>query len=329
MKNSFLFARTKELVATERRIGIAILDCLHEIERRKAYGELGYDGLFTYCVKELGFSDSQAYQRIQAMRALKDLPELKAKIESGSLNVSSITKVQAHLRQERRAGIWRPKTERLELFRRVEGQTSREVDKTLTELRGDAPMETIAMEVDSELAMLWRRVKDLAAHRTRGSETETLRLIAREWLARNDPMEKAKADAKKKKEKNAEPKVEDLESRRGVPSSTKPADAPPSAPSRYVATSLKRKVWARDGGRCTSCGSRHALEIDHRMPFAAGGTTTVENLRLLCRSCNRFAAVQAFGSEKIAFHAENPGRRKPLTGTRASSGKTDSQTKPA
>ncbi|NUM89448.1 MAG: HNH endonuclease, partial [Bdellovibrionales bacterium] len=48
--------------------------------------------------------------------------------------------------------------------------------------------------------------------------------------------------------------------------------------------------------------SRYALEIDHRVPRAHGGTSTPENLRLLCRSCNQRAAIQAFGLRKMEPH---------------------------
>jgi hypothetical protein len=95
MNNTALLRRTKRLVATERRISVAILDCLYEIEVRRAYAELKYEGLYTYCVKELRFTETQAYQRCQAMRAMKDLPELKPMIESGSLSVSSVSMVHS------------------------------------------------------------------------------------------------------------------------------------------------------------------------------------------------------------------------------------------
>jgi 5-methylcytosine-specific restriction endonuclease McrA len=43
--------------------------------------------------------------------------------------------------------------------------------------------------------------------------------------------------------------------------------------------------------RCESCGYPEAasstpLEIDHIIPEARGGRTTIENLALCCRSCN-------------------------------------------
>jgi hypothetical protein len=293
LKNEVLFARARRLVATERRIGVAILECLYEIERRKAYAELKVEGLYTYCVKELGFTDAQAYQRIQAMRALKELPELRPMIESGALSVSSVSKVQTHFRKERKDGRVRPKAEKLGLFALMENRTSREVDAKLAEFRGEKPKTKLVLEMDEELEGLWKRVKDLAAHRSGGDEAETLKVVAREWLKKNDPKEREIP----KKER---PAVET--SRRVVPLSTRvsrPRRTRPKAMSRSIPSPLRRKIWLRDEGKCVRCGSRHALEIDHVLPFALGSETSEENLRLVCRPCNGFLAVKSFGMAAI------------------------------
>jgi 5-methylcytosine-specific restriction endonuclease McrA len=308
MKNELLFARMKKLVATERRIGTAILDGLAEIDRRRAYAELRYDGLYSYCVKELGFSEAQAYQRIQAMRALRELPDLKSKIDSGALSVSAVAKVQTHLRQEKKEGRARSAPERLVLFVAMENRTSREVEARLAHEKGEEIRAKLVLEMDAELAALWEEAKNLAAHRSGGDAAKVLKILAREWIERNRPdreVRTAKAPLRSPSADRAPP------ARRAVPfpgrvaamkdtQVHRPAISPENR--RAPKAELRRQVWRRDGGKCTKCSSKHALEIDHIVPFACGGETREENLRLLCRSCNQATAAKTFGRRiKIGF----------------------------
>lgn len=57
--------------------------------------------------------------------------------------------------------------------------------------------------------------------------------------------------------------------------------------SRYISDALKVEVMARDGGVCQSCGVAENLEFDHIHPVSKGGESTIDNLQILCRSCNR------------------------------------------
>jgi hypothetical protein len=72
-----------------------------------------------------------------------------------------------------------------------------------------------------------------------------------------------------------------------------PRKAPPMSKAAIV-----REVWRRDKA-CTNCGSTYALEIDHKLPRALGGDDSLENLRLLCRSCNQRAAIEVYGARKM------------------------------
>ena len=53
---------------------------------------------------------------------------------------------------------------------------------------------------------------------------------------------------------------------------------------------LRRNVMLRDGHRCVSCGDGvldgARLEVDHIVPVAAGGRDEMDNLQVLCQSCN-------------------------------------------
>jgi hypothetical protein len=57
--------------------------------------------------------------------------------------------------------------------------------------------------------------------------------------------------------------------------------------SRIIPTNVKLKVWARDGGRCVTCGATDELHFDHIVPFSKGGTSLkAENIQLLCARHN-------------------------------------------
>jgi HNH endonuclease len=43
---------------------------------------------------------------------------------------------------------------------------------------------------------------------------------------------------------------------------------------------------ARDGAQCAHCAAQNDLSIDHITPLIRGGTNDLDNLQLLCRSCN-------------------------------------------
>ena len=56
---------------------------------------------------------------------------------------------------------------------------------------------------------------------------------------------------------------------------------------RIIPTSVKLKVWKRDGGRCVKCGADNELHFDHILPYSKGGTSlTAENVQLLCARHN-------------------------------------------
>jgi len=64
-------------------------------------------------------------------------------------------------------------------------------------------------------------------------------------------------------------------------------DGIPSDDARYIPPQVKRAVWRRDGGRCVLCGSKRQLEYDHNIPYSKGGSNTENNIRILCKECNR------------------------------------------
>jgi hypothetical protein len=64
-------------------------------------------------------------------------------------------------------------------------------------------------------------------------------------------------------------------------------------PGRRIPAGLRHAVLKRDRYACRACGASPAkegattLEIDHIVPAAQGGPTTLDNLQTLCAACNR------------------------------------------
>jgi 5-methylcytosine-specific restriction endonuclease McrA len=94
----------------------------------------------------------------------------------------------------------------------------------------------------------------------------------------------------------------------------KPLKTPRPSRTNHIPAHVKREVLRRAGGRRCEwilpsgerCDCRRKLQFDHIEPLALGGKSTLENVRLVCRSHNLFAARQVFGDALMDRYA--PGR---------------------
>lgn len=139
LNDTELLKSTRELAQREREITTQVLRHLAEIERRKLYCDvqradgLKYGSLFDYVVHELKYSEGAADRRISAMRLLKELPELEAKIEAGVLSLTNVSRAQKHFREVRKADPTRvvSREEKSAVLAKLEEKSSREGDRIL------------------------------------------------------------------------------------------------------------------------------------------------------------------------------------------------------
>jgi hypothetical protein len=120
------------------------------------------------------------------------------------------------------------------------------------------------------------------------------------------------------------------EKKKGLAKKPRPSPPQPSTSPRHVPAEVKRAVWTRDEGKCQwplasggICGSTTRLELDHVVPLARGGASTVSNTRVLCAMHNGLAARQVFGEawmDRFAPKAEQRGSARPRRGTGGSLG---------
>ncbi len=119
-----LLASLKRLVADERSKTVDVLRHIAEVDRRKAQVPTRYPSLFLYCVKELKFSEDQAYRRIHAARAARDHPVIFSMIDRGEISVATVSRLAPHFCRENYSV----------LLNQCAGKSLREVERVISSL---------------------------------------------------------------------------------------------------------------------------------------------------------------------------------------------------
>ncbi len=320
LSNETLLLNTKSLATEERKLTTSILWHLHEIQTRRLYAEKGFGSLFEYAVKELQYSEAAAGRRIAAMRLLVEVPEIEPALEKGDVSLSTLSTIQGFI-QRKEEPVSRQ--EKKELVFALQGKSKRECEKELSALDPQAalprerervvsPTQTeIRFIADDSLMEKLQDIRELDGHvQSNPSYLELFHRMADIALKKLDPSKqsgrarKSETDLKEVRpahQQTTAPPAECSQAQAQTQSRSVQHESTQSA-SRYIPAALKREIWQRDQGQCTycspdgkRCSSRFALEIDHVEPFALGGETNLENLRLLCRAHNIQHAVACLG----------------------------------
>jgi len=310
-----LIAELKKLKGRENQIVAELVKYLSEVDRRKLYLELGYPSLFAYCCKALGYSESAAYRRIAAARVYSDNPEVYHKLGCGELTLCAVAELSKVIKPENKE----------ELFSKVEGKSKQEVQSVVAEYRRAPEIKNKRQESvkvrhvkQSEAPLLSLESKS-AEQPPSKSYSVTLELSEEEMalvqeaqaiLSTRKVKETLLKSAKRiiQQHKNLQVKRERRVVNKKIVKESMPLVEveQDNKPSRYIPADVRHAVTKRDNGRCsyvapdgTRCCETNNLEFDHRVPFALGGQSTVENLRLVCRGHNRMYADNVFGREWV------------------------------
>jgi hypothetical protein len=240
------------LVRIERKVTSRILDLLPRVK----YLELGYSNLYDYLVRGLGYSEGVAYQRLSAIRIIKDVPEVKEKIERGVLSFSSLAKASAHLRKK-------TLVQKKELLVRLENKSAREVEKLLS---------------SGESTLLSKK---------RYVNSQTIRITMDVSEDEYQEIQKLRALKSQKNDKDLFIKL--VKDKLKTYNNTKHKPTASENP-RQVTQTLKNYLLKKASYRCQypGCTQNHYLQIDHIKPVRHGGRQNPENLQVLCASHNMY-----------------------------------------
>ncbi len=304
LQDADLLTQIKNFVQTERDVVVKILHHLREIERRRLFSDLGYKSLFDYALGELKYSEGQAARRIQAMRLLRDLPQVEEKIATGALSLSNVHQAQSFFRDIQANEPCRIVTsqEKLDVLEKLEHKSVRDAQKELLKID---PKQALPKEKERAITETTSEVRFLVTDKLKAKLESVRSLLGIKGTAMSyaeliDVMSdlsisalEAKQFGKKRTQGEAPKKqplpVTSVEDSKDVLSPSS------SSSSRYISKALKHEIWRRDKGACVNCGSRKNLNYDHIQPVALGGESTVGNLRLLCFHCNQRASAKIFG----------------------------------
>ena len=326
LSDETLLKETAKLCEEERKTLSLILHHLREIDRRRLYASLKYPSLFEYIVKELGYSEDQAFRRISAMRLLKEIPEIEEKINSGTLSLTNLGLAHSFFNKEKQFSQKEfNKEDKIEFLKKLENQSKRDAEKIVISLSSNPiqfrpERERVVSEEMVEINFLAKnnlrekihKLKGLLAHKSPNLSTadlmERLCDLGLEKWGKGVYSSEGKIVKDNSRENNKSYRENDKgikEVSNEAPTATVPLtleDEKWVAASKLSWENLKKQVWRRDKGQCRNCGSSYALEVDHILPKAKGGGDTLNNLRLLCRSCNQRSAIKHFGINKMAQH---------------------------
>jgi hypothetical protein len=330
LSDAALLDEVTRLAQRERDASAALIASLSEIDQRRLYLGQGCSSLFAYCTHVLRLSEHAAYRRIEAARAARRFPVVLDLLERGAINLTTIGLLTSHLTE----------TNHLAVLASAAHKSKREVEHLVAALHPQAPVPSIIRKLPAPKPRLVQEadvhdeVESAAPVLSAGRDdalpaVPTVPLPARPRAVvaplapdvyklqitvsreTHDTLRRAQ-DLLRHTIPNGDPAaivdraltllVATLEKAK-LGATNCPRDrrsAPPSG-SRCVPASVRRQVWARDGGQCAfrgnsgRCAERGFLEFHHVVPFAAGGAATVENIELRCRAHNAYESELFFG----------------------------------
>jgi len=121
------------LAAQERVVIADLVASLAEVERRNLIRDRHWPSVFDYCVYSLRWSESAAYRRIRAARAVRKFPIILEMLRDGRLHLEGIVILHAFIEDPDFAAL---------LLKAV-GLTSKAIERLVADRRRDPPLRDV------------------------------------------------------------------------------------------------------------------------------------------------------------------------------------------
>lgn len=318
-------ALKSSLVAYEKAQQCAVL-WFGEVLDRQLYRELGHSSINQYAKLELGFSTSRTGDFLQLCRKLKNLPKVKAKVESGELGYTA-ARVIAPVADKTNEADWldfalnnsRRKLEQEVKRAKKEATDVAAAQPSLIPVPRQRPAAVMPVRVNLEMSPtqfaryenLWEQVRKQT--NASADKIEAMLEMMADFIGESSPRGDVSAPPVQlhvhKCSECAKPSVSTSKGELEIGQAElerAECDCHVSRPNERNTTSIppatRRKVLAHYRHKCqrAGCEYTHFLEVHHIVPRSRGGSNDPDNLTCLCSGCHSLV------HEKKGFMVRSP-----------------------
>jgi len=296
-----------------------------EIQSRKLYISCGYESLYKMLIGFYKYCETSAYQRVRVINLLEEIPVIAEALNLGELNITNLDRAQSFLKAyEKKNNEVLNANEKLELIENIKNKTTKEVKEYFARLDPETtlPPDQIKHLSEKHVQVNWTLEKELlekldylksliSHEQPSATANDLMKLMLTETIKNVEKKKGLYQKPAKTKDtvvnKNKEPKTKDTttstsetetetETKFNTKFKVKTATRTfCSRFSRYISRIVKRYALIRAEHQCqhinqdgTRCTSTYQLQFDHKIPFSKGGSSTLDNIQVLCRVHNNY-----------------------------------------
>ncbi len=346
LKDHELACEVDAHLKSNRRDTAVVLAKLGEFDARCLYEPAGYSSMRSYCIEKHGMDEDEAHRAIRVARAGHLFPAIFPALADGRLTQTAVVTLSPELTPQTA-----PETA-AELLAAAANKTKIQIQRLLAD-RAAPLAEPSVFDCAPAIVTVTPESKRVILESPVVPSTTPIPAQVKEpppLRGRVTPLSHGYSELSATLDDEATRALEDARAllghslptgsiplvikralvllardlrRRKFAQVDKPRAPKASAKGPRVPAHVRRAVVERDGETCAfvsaeghRCNSRDRVEFDHIEPVALDGESTVENVRMHCRTHNQYRAKQQFGAgfmkQKISAAKQRAAEKKAM-----------------